>query len=262
MSEMNVDNILAELRLEFLEDAGDRFENIYTKLNEVEKNAESLDESLRSIKRDVHTLKGQAGPFGFPSITRIMHSLEDFFEMTHEMSPARFPDVRKFIDAAANILDRQQDPGEDITANICANLPHTAQGISEGQVIRDVPALLVMPRGTQRTLVGKELASCGFRVVTAENPYDAIHTGIDVRPKFAIINRGMKDISGVELANVFKAIGTLSSCRVIVLTSDDDLGDIVSELPHGTVAIHKGADFFGELGEQLIEWGLFGDIVH
>ncbi|NQV44435.1 MAG: hypothetical protein HQ501_06000, partial [Rhodospirillales bacterium] len=92
--------------------------------------------------------------------------------------------------------------------------------------------------------------------------YDAIRSGIDVRPRFAIINRGMKDISGVELAKVFRAIDTLTSCQVIVLTSDDDLGGIVSELPQGTVAIHKGAGFFGELSTQLIEWGFFGDIVH
>ncbi len=259
---MNVDNILEELRLEFLEDGGDRIENIYQNLNEVEKNAGAFDESLRSIKRDVHTLKGQAGPFGFPSITRIMHSLEDFFEMTHEMSVARFPDIRKFIDAAANILEQQEDPGEEATAKICANMPHTAQLISEGQVVRDVPALLVMPRGTQRTLVGKELASCGFRVVTAGNSYDAIHTGIDVGPKFAIINRGMKDISGVELVNVFKAISALDSCRIIILTSDDELDDIVAELPAGTAVIHKGAEFFSDLTTQLIEWGFFGEIVH
>jgi len=191
-----------------------------------------------------------------------MHSLEDYFEMAHEMSVARLPDIRKFIDATSNILEQRKDPGEEATAKICANLPHTAQAISEGQVVRDVPALLVMPRGTQRTLVGKELASCGFRVITAGNPYDAIHTGIDVNPRFAIMDRGMKDISGVELANVFKAIGALSSCRVIVLSSDDDLGNIASDLPAGTVAIHKGPDFFSDLSSRLLEWGFFGEVVH
>ncbi len=255
-----VADIVTELRLEFIEDATDRIEEVYAFLNAIERDPDNFEEALRHIRRHVHSLKGQAAAFEFPSITRILHSLEDYLETAPELGPDIVEDMRVYINSTREILESGADPGGDDVKETLSKMPITAQKISDSQDIRDIPALLVMPKGTQRSLVGKELASCGFRVVTADDPIEAIRTAIDAEPDFIIVNRLLAKVSGAELANVFQAIETLAGCRVILLTSDEDLGKSEPALPADAKIVHKGPAFFEELTDQLIDWGLFGAV--
>lgn len=260
MAVSDVDDFMQELRREFLEDAADRMNHINGLLDDAEKKGVIEDESYTILKRDVHSLKGQAGVFDFPSITRLMHALEDHLEMASEISVAVVPDVRKFIDAASDVLESGRNLDEETLSKLCASLSTVAQPDIEGQEVRDIPVLLVMSRGTQRTLVGKELVSCGFRVITADDPFEAIRTAVGVTPRIAIINRELGGLSGLELINMFHVVRSLEHCRMILLTSDKDVDGMAAELADGTRIIRKGPTFFADLTEQLIDWGFFGEI--
>lgn len=261
MADVDVNDIISSLRQEFIEDASDRLTGLNNLLDDAEKGGAFLDEPLTLLKRDVHSLKGQAGVFGFPSIGQLMHALEDYLEMASEISVSLIPDMRKFLDAAADSVDQGEDLNEDAVAKICASVySQTRPAMASDQEQRDIPVLLVMARGTQRTVVGRELISCGFRVVTASDPFEAIRTATSIHPLLAVVNREMAGISGVELACVFRAIGTLASCKFIVLTSDDPEKVTASGVPADTAVIRKGTEFFSAMTEQLIDWGYFGDL--
>jgi CheY-like chemotaxis protein len=189
-----------------------------------------------------------------------MHNLEDYFETTYEVSAGHLVHVRSFFDAASAILDKREDPSEEDLRAIVAKLRTRAHSIGTGQEIKDIPALLVMASGVQRSLVGKELVSCGFRVVTSDDPLEAISVAVSALPKFAIINKQLPGVSGIELCHVFKAVKVLSDCDIIVLTSDNDVEDIRRTVPDNTVIIHKDETFYEKLTDQLIGWGLFGEI--
>jgi HPt (histidine-containing phosphotransfer) domain-containing protein len=256
----DIEQIIAELRVEFLEDADDHLEQIYELLQEADQNNSKIADNLLHIKRHIHSLKGQGGAFGFPSITTIMHSLEDYFETSHEIGPGELVHVRRFIDAVSDIVLVKEDMQEDVLRQVVSKLRSRAQSFGLDQERKDIPALLVMEAGVQRSLVGKELVSCGFRVVTSDAPLAAVDVALQVLPRFAIINKQLPGISGIELSHIFRAINSLSGCEIIILTSDNDVGDISKTAPANTVIIHKDESFFEQLTDKLIIWGLFGEI--
>jgi len=259
-SATDIEQVIAELRAEFIEDAGEHIEHSYGLIDDAEKNNSKIDENLLRIKRHIHSLKGQGGSFGFPSITQIMHNLEDFFETSFEVGVEQLSHVRLFFDAASDILESQEEPSDDDLRSIISKLRMDAQSFGEGQEVKDIAALLVMAPGVQRSLVGKELFSCGFRVVTADDTVTAIGVALSALPKCIIINKLLPGISGVELSNIFVAIRALSDCKIILLTSDDDVDKISKTVPQNTVIIHKDATFYEKLTDQLINGGLFGEI--
>mgnify|MGYP001417890418 CR=1 FL=1 len=59
---------------------------------------------------------------------------------------------------------------------------------------------------------------------------------------------------------MFKAVDILKDCNIIILTSDNDVSEVSKTVPEKTIVIHKDADFYEKLTDQLIDWGLFGDI--
>lgn len=254
-------DIIDRLSTEFVEEASYAIEGIICHLDNAEHNEDSFDESLNAIRRDVHSLKGQAGTFGFPVITQIMHALEDYMEMADDLSVNHLMDIRAFIDVSAEILDRRANPNEREAETLLANLPSlVSKIIGEGQQVRNISILLVMPRGTQRTIVGRELMSCGFRITTAINAFEALQVAMKARPEIAIITREMPDVSGSELSRILKTVRKTSDLRQILLTSSVDIEDLAEELPSGTVIVQKGQAFFGELTDTLIDWGYFGNV--
>ena len=259
-SATDIEQVIAELRIEFIEDAIDHIERSYELIDEAEKNNDKIDENMLRIKRNIHSLKGQGGSFGFPSITRIMHNLEDFFETSYEFGAEQLAQIRQFFDVVSDILEAGEDLPEDDLRATMARLRARAQSFGSGQELKDIPALLVMGSGVQRSLVGKELVSCGFRVVTSDDPVGAIDVALSALPKFAIINKLLPGVSGVELSNVFTAIKALADCKIIILTSDDDVKQVEKIVSKDTVILHNDESFYEKLTDQLIDWGLFGEI--
>lgn len=67
---------LVELRALFFEQAGEIIESLNELIVKIESNPADA-ESLRSIRRAVHTLKGDSSAFGFSAITNLAHHYED-----------------------------------------------------------------------------------------------------------------------------------------------------------------------------------------
>lgn len=255
-----LEDILEEVRRDFIETTCERLstvDNLITDMME-DRNA---DTALVEFQRHIHSIKGQGGIFDFPTVTTIAHRLEDYLETAPEHSTKQLNDIQHFVDAIRKIMESGNDPAIEQAQSILANLPVTAKDFSEVEAfegkkpIQEVQMLLVMPKGTQRKIIGKELAACGFQVANADTPVDAIGYAVMYSPDIIIVSREMEQMSGREFASALAQIDATKDCHIVVATSAKTT---VSGMPESARMIQKGPKFIDDLTDCLGDWGFFG----
>jgi len=93
MSEIDIQDALERLKQEFIDTSAeklDKIDRIIDKLYRAEEDDRGAD--YVEFQRDIHSLKGSAGTYGFDSVNLIAHRLEDYIgdhQATHEREPAR-----------------------------------------------------------------------------------------------------------------------------------------------------------------------------
>jgi len=106
MATINID--IAALRESFLEEAGEHVAELERGLLELEKAPGDL-ELLNGVFRAAHSLKGGSGSFGFQSITRFTHVLENLLDPMREgkivPSDAVVSLLLRSVDVLAGLLD-------------------------------------------------------------------------------------------------------------------------------------------------------------
>ncbi len=255
------DAILLQLSQEFLESCGDSLDVVDAAITRLIDGG-AWDDDFAELLRQVHSVKGSGGTFGFPAITLIAHSLEDYIETAAEISRRQLDAILVFIDAIRGILGRGENPSDTEITEILRGLPASrlTQTIGGGQTPRDIGFLLAMPKGLQRRIIGGEMASCGFRVSLAENAVQAIELALANPPDIIAANMFLEDMTGVELARVFKAIAATAKANFMLMTSSDTGGPKTIGLPLGSRIVRKGNHFSEDLSMHLMDWGVFGDI--
>ena len=236
------DAFVEQFRNEFIETTSERLVSIDDLITSMMNNNES-DTTLAEFLRHIHSIKGQGATFDFPIITTIAHRLEDYVETAPEHSMTQLGDIQRFVDIIRKIIESGTNPDEAQSQTILSSLPVTAKGfddvesIDEPKPIQDVQILLVMPKGTQRKIIGKELAACGFHISNAENPVDAIKYAISHKPDIVIVSRIMEQMGGREFAKVFSDIELIQDCHIVIATTASRSTSDLSDLPETTRVI-------------------------
>jgi HPt (histidine-containing phosphotransfer) domain-containing protein len=258
-----VDAILKQLTGEFLESCGDSLcivDDAITRLMD----AGDWDEDFPEILRRVHSIKGGGGTFGFSAITMIAHALEDYIETAGKVGTDHLPAIQAYADAIRDIADSGENPSDSGTTEILRALPHsgtvTVNAIATEQTLRVIGFLLILPKGLQRRIIAAELASCGFRVSLAENAVQAIEIALANPPHIIAASMINEDMSGIELAHVFKAMGATREARFMLMTSSEETDPEALGLPADARVARKGDKFPMDMTNHLIEWGVFGKI--
>ncbi len=257
-SSVDTDAILNRLRQEFIDTSLEFLDSIEQSI--IALVDDGAPQRLGEIQRMVHTIKGQGSTFGFPAITQIAHRMEDFMEATGEWRPGAAQSLLKFVDALRGILADDDEPDADALATVLHHLPISSREVFRNQSHREVRALLVMPKSTQRKLVAQELTACGFHVLTASTPLNAIATALATPPTIILATEVLEDISGNELLCVFRQIDKTRHAHLALLTSQAVPAEALAPLPDGTVVIHKSGQFHEEMGRHFMDLGLFGKI--
>jgi PleD family two-component response regulator len=110
----------------------------------------------------------------------------------------------------------------------------------------------------QRTLIGGELASCGFELSFTESPVEAIGLALSLKPDIVVSSMELAPLTGVELGSVLKTIKATSKTAFLLTTSHEDDSGLLKSLPKGTHIVHKGPKFAEELSTCLIDLGVLG----
>ena len=156
----NFEKTLERLKTDYIEGSGDKLGKIDTIIERMHSGTGDRGADFVDLQRDIHSLKGSAGTFGFSSVTIVAHRLEDYIEATRRLSNEQLMDVQVFIDRIRGIFQADVNPTEAEMDAFLRALPSGTATLVSAQEVRNVIVLLIMPKGVQRSLIGGELASC------------------------------------------------------------------------------------------------------
>ena len=246
-NDADMEMLLADMRFEFIEETRDRLERVDLLISQIESKQGKPEHILLELKRDIHSVKGSAAPFGFPTVTKIAHGLEDYLETTGDQANIEADDLRIFIDTILDVLDAGEEPDDQLKEMMLKGLPsgRTQSGkhrLSKGTIV------LLMPKGVQRKIIGQELAQFGFMVTILDNPVEAIETALVLKPDFMITTMVQARLSGIEMARVLSVINAAAKLKVAILSASlPGEADIPDDLPDNATIIYKGPTMTQEL---------------
>ena len=255
ISQDQFEDLMVQLRQEFLDTAEDHLSEIDAMLRRLRPNTGD-DASLSDIRRRVHSLKGMGGTFGYPLITVISHRMEDYMAGLDELAGPNLEDAQIFVDRMRDVVDGVFQPDDPNTAAIVRALPDKT-GFDVAEVGKtDVEVMLVSPKDTASLFVERELRACGYRVVNESSSFSAFEHVVRTRPDMIIATAVMEGLSGVDLACALAAMPATRSIPFALLTSFEDSDAALRDLPSTIPVIHKGANFGDDLADALDRCGI------
>ncbi|MBL6934405.1 MAG: Hpt domain-containing protein [Alphaproteobacteria bacterium] len=253
----NYEDVMESLRQDFLEGSLERLEQLEAVIDGIHNENVLTAETLMDFHRQVHSLKGLGGTFGFPFITLLSHRLEDYLADLSGLSKSQARDVEAYLDALRKVVETGSEPDEEQRDTILRGLPvHGGDDSQEAAPQRDVEVLLVASSKTLTHLVSEKLRNMGFRVVTARSSVDALGMAISTRPDLVIVSATMKGLSGVDMSRAMSAMSTTADIPVMILTSFNDGHQALSGAPDNVEIIHTGDPFVREITSGLEKYNL------
>lgn len=242
----DLEMILADMRQGFIEDTQDKIGEIEAVIGDIRQRNGAFENNLMEVKRLMHTIKGGGGSFGFPTISKIAHGFEDYLETSGTSDTVVAEDLLVFTDAIAAILDAGHEPDDQHAHMMLRSLP-AARRQSGARALDKGTAMLVMPRGVQRKIIGQELAQFGFKVNISEDPVKALDMAMTLKPDFVIVTLMLERMDGIEFAWVLRTVSATAKVRVAIVTAHEISEEVQDSLPPGAVLIRKGKTFSAEL---------------
>jgi len=239
--------IVAAMRDEFLTEARDKLEEIDDRLDAIDDRTGIYANHVLEVQRLVHSLKGQAGSFGFSSVSRIAHAFEDYIEIAGTQSRLPVPECRVFVSVMANILNSGREPDDEEAVMLIDSLPMPLHpGAAAGRKLRG-KAIVLMPAGLQRKIMAQELVNFGFRVLIADDEIEVIDLALSGLPDLVVTSMRLGRMSGLDVARALTAIERTAHIKVAIMTADMPAAS--TDLPDSVGIIRKGPtmarDFIG-----------------
>lgn len=255
MSEIDLQDALERLKLEFIDNSAEKLDKIDEIIDRMYRGvADDRGSDFVEFQRDVHSLKGSAGTYGFQSVSLIAHRLEDYIETTRRLTGENFLAVQVFIDRIREILESGNEVAHDGLAPILESLPTSATSSEVTEEASQNTVLLVMPKGVQRKLVTSDLTAAGLEIAYADHPLEAFNLAVSLRPDLLVTSVEFDNLSGLELSRALRGVNATAEMPIILLTSHA-VDQMSERLPKNVYAIHKDANFASKLGDTLGELG-------
>ncbi|MGB0684373.1 MAG: Hpt domain-containing protein [Magnetovibrionaceae bacterium] len=241
----DLEMVLADLTADFVVNTRDKLDVIDDAVHALADGNGPADDHILEIKRLIHSIKGGGGAYGFPTLSKVAHAMEDYLETADEL-PSRSADLMIYLQTMLSIVETGQNPDETLSHMMLRSLPRAQHGHSR-RVLEKGTTLLVMPRGVQRKIVSRELTQFGFKAHMAYEPLAAIDLAVTLKPDFVIADKQLIRFTGLELARVFSVLDATSSIAVGVITSVEPSKTDPADLPPNARWLHKGSGFSAEL---------------
>lgn len=120
----------------------EEFEERVTTIEDLLLSDDSTSEvSMRAVKRELHTLKGNSAAVGFPSCSGLCHHLENYLDQSAD--PTRLVDQLldgiQILRGAVCGMAEGRDIGDDVRRLLDNSNPHSAPSTGQGQPKRQHP---------------------------------------------------------------------------------------------------------------------------
>ncbi len=258
MAEIDFQEALAQLRQEFIDSSAERLDRVDELIDRMYRDRGDRNADFVEFQRDIHSMKGSAGTYGFDSVTLIAHRLEDFIESARLLNNGQLLDVQIYVDRIRDILDSGQNVTNDRLDGILATLPSIGTAPAITQERRSVSVFLIMPKGVQRKLITQELVSCGFELSFANSPLEAFSLAVSLRPDLIVSSLEFEPLNGLELACSLFAVKSTRDIPIVLLTSHDSKKIASDKVPENAQLIRKGPEFASDLANLLMQKGMIG----
>lgn len=246
-----IEDIVANLTQEFLGDASDRLSRMQVCLTNLAAKVGSQREALLDLAREVHSVKGSAGNFGFRSVTTVAHRLEDFMAASMDGSELPVEDYQRFVDVMTDLIELGREPEPDRAGRILKSLPVLAAFDPDSVTFGTGRALVVTRARTMSHMLVRELANCGYQAQTAIDPFDAIRLAASEKPDVILTSAVMDGLSGVDLVAALRAIKGTSTIPCAVVTSFDRTHPELAGLPKNVGVVRLGKTLSDDLAIVL-----------
>ncbi|MBM3522066.1 MAG: hypothetical protein FJX57_03850 [Alphaproteobacteria bacterium] len=245
------ETMLAQLRAEFIEDAGQRLERMQAAVDQLAKTPED-PAAVVVIRREAHSIKGMSGSVGFHSLTLYAHRLEDFLRHALGVTSQFVDDLQLYFDTMAAVLAARAEPSAETVTQALQKLPIRIGGFDPNAIDRrHGEALVVTQAPMVSKILGRELGGCGFRAITVSDPFEAIAMAARLRPTCVLTSAVLGAMSGADVVRALAAIRATQAITVGLVTSLTGGKVEIADLPPGTSVLRFGRDLQDDLGAFL-----------
>jgi len=244
----NFEMMMQALAGEFLDESLDKLEQAEECLDNIRNKSGNPADNLLQIKRDIHSIKGGGIPYGFPTISKLCHGLEDYLETTSDQNNINVDDIFTFIDGVRSIVHERKEPDADEQEMLLKSMPSGRKQSGVTSITRGV-GLLIMPKNLQRKVISQELVQMGFKLTLEDEPVRAIDTALVLKPDFVMVSMVNERLTGIEIVNMLMSAKALQSKLFAILSADDV--DQFPALPTNVALIKKGRTFSKDLLEFI-----------
>src|SRR3954447_2388661 len=258
-SEQDIDSdLVAELLPFFIDDVVKRLGSIEQMVVSFSKNLDVKPDSFELL-RNVHSIKGSAASFGFPTIALVSHHLEDYIIATGNFSEAAVDGMLEHVRAIGAIVESRRDPGNEEGRRLLKSLPdfHPTQARLRAQGQKTV--LFIGPRNIQLRLMEPEIRAGGFRLVALSSSFQGIESAIRTRPDLILISNIIDILDGVDVARMIHAAEMTHHIPLVVVASKLDAEPVRSRLNRTgeqILVVRKGEDFAADFAYAIVRLGV------
>ncbi|MDP2698084.1 Hpt domain-containing protein [Thalassospira sp.] len=249
----NVDDIVARLKQDFMEDTIDRIDRIETTIDRVAGGMDSASAGVAELRREAHTIKGLAGSFGFPLVGAIAHRFEDYIADLTAIDDQEAASLVDFTSWVREVIESGTNPPAEEETRILRSLPSRSAKTAndshkDAATPKNLEILIVTATTVQAHFLQREMREKGYRTITARTAVEAFQTVVQSRPD-AIISAAVLDgLSGIELIRALAAMKTTGEKPLALLTSfEPGHPDLVGLPGNVTIISNRGK----KTGEHL-----------
>lgn len=229
--------VLANLRGEFIDEALETLDMIDA---QIEGDAPWDSEALM---RATHSLKGQAGTYGFSTISLIAHLLETAIQKSAGAADKR---PRGYTHWIREILESGRDPDPESAQEIIDSLTRAKEDRARGVVV------VVTPSVTTSRMCADVAESAGFQPLVSRSEFEALAIAAQARPVAIIAARHLSVMTAVEMARAMAQIERLAHVPMLIVTGGGAGAPTDATIDgHAVPLVMLGRSFADDLTKQL-----------
>ena len=228
MTNHSISDVLAALKVEFIETLPERLESIESHILNLKD-----DSDVESLLRDVHSLKGAAGSYGFHIVTKICHQMEDMMRDLIESNKINTQEAIDNLLSFNDLLNTALDTVSNDSDNF-SNIDSKLNLLNNAIVNSQLKVLIVEPSPLYAAMIESILRNENFQIkivgdglVALEHlmmqSYDVVVTAMEL----PVLN-GDALISALRISN-----GKNKNIKTILVTSRD-----INRIEHSNLFNH------------------------
>lgn len=236
---VKLDAIMAKLKVTYMQEFPEKVAVMEGLVLALE-NSDSIAESYQKLFREVHSMKGSGGTFGFSIITTICHQMEDLIKEEGEenlsFSQTVIDGLLQYIDLLQKVPDCYHSGDTKLTA-----IQTALNSLKQIWIGSSCRALVVEGSATTQTMVSLVLTGEQVEISLADSGYVALERLLQEEFDLLITGMAIGGLNGKALIAAMRLSDSANAdIPVILLTSSDAKPDI--DLQPANTVINKGPD--------------------